>query len=280
MLAVRSSRRDRLIAGEYLESVSFNKRRIYVGSGLTYLTLLTLDLSSPIPGSAASPRENGAADKVIKKEHSHSPHSSNSSTPKQHKDLGQAGASAAPITNGEKSTTPKPATPTSQSNGMHSSHSRVDLSLPLPLSLARRKSGCPEEQNNTKCYVLRGKHRSRGSKVILPSPSGGPGTPGPAGSSGLAKPALAGPPKGPASLGPPYPYPLHGGAPPGSHGLPADLSAYPQGEHRLDFRARESRGKASSPRETGEPCREFGSSISSAFSFCSQGCCTTICLQR
>ncbi|XP_018494570.1 transducin-like enhancer protein 4 [Galendromus occidentalis] len=131
------------------------------------------DSVGPANGNA-SPRENGAAEKVIKKEHSHSPHSSNSSTPKQHKDLGQAGASAAPITNGEKSTTPKPATPTSQSNG-------------------------------------------------------GPGTPGPAGSSGLAKPALAGPPKGPASLGPPYPYPLHAGAPPGSHGLPADLSAYPQG---------------------------------------------------
>ncbi|XP_022668166.1 protein groucho-1-like isoform X2 [Varroa destructor] len=138
-------------------------------------------------GNASSPRENGTADKVIKKEHSHSPHSSNSSTPKGsaqggHKD-GQAGASgsaaaaAAPMTNGEKSSTPKPATPNSQ------------------------------QQSN----------------------GGGPGTPGPAGSSGIAKPALAGPPKGPASLGPPYPYPLHGGAPPGSHGLPADLSAYPQG---------------------------------------------------
>lgn len=81
------------------------------------------------PGNASSPRENGTADKVIKKEHSHSPHSSNSSTPKGsaqggHKD-GQAGASgsaaaaAAPMTNGEKSSTPKPATPNSQqqSNG-------------------------------------------------------------------------------------------------------------------------------------------------------------------
>ncbi|OQR67525.1 transducin enhancer protein 4 [Tropilaelaps mercedesae] len=79
-------------------------------------------------GAASSPRENGTADKVIKKEHSHSPHSSNSSTPKGsaqggHKD-GQAGASgsasaAAPMTNGEKSSTPKPATPNSQqqSNG-------------------------------------------------------------------------------------------------------------------------------------------------------------------